>query len=180
LTERENFITSFFENNAALWSDKIVLKRNAFLIEKGQTEQYLYFILDGAVRVSYESENQEHCIRLGYKNNFINALPSFLSGKRSDLSIQALKKTIFIKVPKSTLMMHKNASLKNMQLWSEMLEDLFLQQFEREVDLLTTSPEERYKRVLKRSPMLFQEIPHKYIADYLRMTPETLSRLKKS
>jgi len=60
------------------------------------------------------------------------------------------------------------------------LEQLTLQQLEREKDILTSSPLERYKRVLKRSPQLFQEIPNKYIADYLRMTPETLSRIKKS
>jgi hypothetical protein len=53
-------------------------------------------------------------------------------------------------------------------------------QFEREKDILTYSPLKRYQRVLKRSPQLFQEIPNKYIASYLRMSPETLSRLKKS
>ena len=49
-----------------------------------------------------------------------------------------------------------------------------------EIDILTNSPKERYKRVLKRSPQLFQEIPNRHIANYLRMSAETLSRLKKS
>ena len=40
------------------------------------------------------------------------------------------------------------------------------------------SSRERYLRVLGRSPALFQEIPHRYIANYLRMSAETLSRLK--
>ena len=65
-------------------------------------------------------------------------------------------------------------------MWTKILEDLILQQMEREVDILTTSPKERYLRVLKRSPQLFQEIPNKYIANYLRMSAETFSRLKKS
>jgi CRP-like cAMP-binding protein len=65
-------------------------------------------------------------------------------------------------------------------LYSVLLEQLVLQQMEREQDLLITSPVERYQRVLERSPMLFQEVPHKYIAAYLRMSPETLSRIKKS
>jgi hypothetical protein len=43
---------------------------------------------------------------------------------------------------------------------------------------LINAPAERYERVLKRSPKLFQEVPNKYIANYLRMSPETLSRLK--
>jgi CRP/FNR family transcriptional regulator, anaerobic regulatory protein len=55
---------------------------------------------------------------------------------------------------------------------------LVVQQMQRELDLLTASPIERYRRVIARSPQLFQEVPLKYIADYLRMTPETLSRLR--
>ncbi|WP_317127531.1 MULTISPECIES: hypothetical protein [Chryseobacterium] len=65
-------------------------------------------------------------------------------------------------------------------MWTIILEDLVLQQVEREKDLLISAPKERYERVLKRSPQLFQQIPDKYIANYLRMSPETLSRLKKS
>ncbi len=64
-------------------------------------------------------------------------------------------------------------------LWLTILEQLVYQQIERERDLLTASPADRYHRVLERSPQLFQEVPNKYIAAYLRMTPETLSRLKK-
>jgi hypothetical protein len=46
------------------------------------------------------------------------------------------------------------------------------------LDLLTSSFLERYKRVLKRSPLLFKEVPMKSIASYLSMCPETLSRLR--
>lgn len=73
-----------------------------------------------------------------------------------------------------------NSSNDNLKLWSGILEDLVLQQIEREKDLLIHSPKERYERVLKRSPQLFQEIPNKHIANYLRMSAETLSRLKNS
>ena len=73
-----------------------------------------------------------------------------------------------------------NSSIDNLKLWSGILEDLVLQQIEREKDLLINSPKERYERVLKRSPQLFQEIPNKHIANYLRMSAETLSRLKNS
>lgn len=71
-------------------------------------------------------------------------------------------------------------SESNRRIWTNILEDLVIQQMEREIDILTQSPKERYDRVLKRSPQLFQEIPNKHIANYLRMSAETLSRLKKS
>ena len=72
------------------------------------------------------------------------------------------------------------SSEENTKIWHLILGDLIFQQMERERDILTSSPIKRYKRVLSRSPQLFQEIPNKYIASYLRMTPETLSRIKKS
>lgn len=73
-----------------------------------------------------------------------------------------------------------NSKPEYIALYNQLLEQLVLQQMEREQDLLINSPEERYRRVLQRSPQLFQEVPHKYIASYLRMTPETLFRIKKA
>lgn len=122
---------------------------------------------------------EEHTIRFGYQYNFIATLDSFITEQPSDYYIQALKKTQVKVIKKSTFQnLISQAKFKNV--WSEILEGLVLQQLERERDILITSPIERYKRVQERSPQLFQEIPNKYIADYLRMTPETLSRIKKS
>ena len=50
----------------------------------------------------------------------------------------------------------------------------------REVELHLASNAERYERLLKRSPKLLQLIPQRYVASYLKMEPETLSRLKKA
>ena len=73
-----------------------------------------------------------------------------------------------------------NASPENKEVWLQLLQEFVHQQIERENDLITFSPQKRFERVFKRSPQLFQEIPQKYIASYLRMTPETLSRILKS
>ena len=93
---------------------------------------------------------------------------------------KAIKKTVVKIISKKVFFDFINKNEDNLKLWNSILENLVLQQMEREKDLLVSSVSERYSRVLKRSPRLFQEIPHKYIANYLRMTPETLSRLKKS
>ena len=106
--------------------------------------------------------------------------PNFITEKPSDLYIQALKKARLKKITKKTLSAFVESDVEHLKLWQKILEQLVLQQMERERDLLTASPMNRYKRVLDRSPQIFQEIPNKYIANYLRMTPETLSRIKKS
>lgn len=157
----------------------IILGRNEFLKVKGSIDTNLYYIESGSLRIFVLDEYEEQTIRLGYKDNLILALDSFLTGKPSELFIQALKQTVVKVITKAQIDKFLESEL-NRNLWTKLLENLAIQQLERELDLLTNSPKERYLRVLKRSPQLFQEIPNRYIADYLRMSPETLSRLKKS
>lgn len=163
-----------------LWEKELRLSRNEYLKVRGSTDTNLYYIVKGSVKLFVLDEFEEHIIRFGYAGNFITALDSFISEKPSDLYIQALKKTELKAVSKKRYMEFMNSSAENIAIWNQLLEALILQLLERERDILTSSPLERYRRVLKRSPRLFQEIPHKYIASYLRMTPETLSRIKKS
>lgn len=164
----------------ALSEKTINLKRNEYLKVKGSTDTQIYFVESGSLRVFVLDNADEQIIRFGYKGDILVSLDSFLTEKPSDFIIQAIKKTRLSVVSKKRFMQFIQANDENRERWIQILEDLVLQQMEREKDILTTSPKERYNRVLTRSPRLFQEIPNKYIANYLRMSPETLSRLKKS
>ncbi|MFD2907544.1 Crp/Fnr family transcriptional regulator [Flavobacterium ardleyense] len=163
-----------------LWDNTIELKRNQYLKVEGTVDTNLYFVSNGSLKIYVLDEQNENIIRFGYKNNLIASLDSFITEEPSDLYIQAIKKTQLKVIKKITFMNLIESSKENTIIWQRMLGDLMLQQMERERDILTSSPIERYKRVHARSPQLFQEIPNKHIASYLRMTPETLSRIKKS
>ena len=167
-------------NEENLWDREIQLERNDYLKVKGSIDTNIYFIISGSLRIFVIDEYEEHTIRFGYQNNLIASLDSFLNEQPSDFYIQALKKTKVKSVSKQKYTSFIEASPENKTIWLDILESFVLQQMERERDILTSSPLERYHRVLKRSPQLFQEISNKYIASYLRMTPETLSRIKKS
>jgi CRP-like cAMP-binding protein len=162
-----------------LWEGSTMLQRNAYLKVQGSVDTRLFYIADGALRIFVVDEEEEHTIRFGYAGNFIAALDAYITGKPSDFYIQALRKTEVKFLSKDAYTAFIRATPERFELWVTLLEQLVYQQLERERDLLTSSPRERYRRVLERSPQLFQEVPHKYIAAYLRMTPETLSRLKK-
>ena len=159
------------------WTDTITLKRNEFLVTSGQIHTKLYWIDEGSVRVYIQDDIEEHTIRFGYKNSIITALDSFLNEKPTLFYIQAIKKCKLKVISKQDYMNFINSDEKFRKIWEQTLEDFVLQQMEREVDLITYSPQKRFERVFNRSPHLFQEIPQKYIASYLRMTPETLSRI---
>ncbi len=162
-----------------LWDKKKTIARNEFIKVSGTTDTNIYYINSGSLRIFVIDEDEEHTIRFGYQDNIIVSLDSFITEKPSDLYIQAIKKTELSIIKKESFMQIINHSEDFKNAWIQNLQDLILQQMERERDLLTSSPLERYKRVLARSPQLFQEIPNKYIASYLRMTAETLSRIKK-
>ncbi|MBU2927097.1 Crp/Fnr family transcriptional regulator [Winogradskyella psychrotolerans] len=167
-------------NKENLWDKTLELERNDFLKTRGISDTNIYLVIHGSLRIFVIDKNEEHTIRFGYKDNLIAALDSFLNEQPSDLYIQALKKTKVKVINKAKFKSFMTSSPENQDIWMSILENLVLQQMERERDILTSSPVERYNRVLKRSPQLFQEIPNKHIASYLRMTPETLSRIKKS
>lgn len=155
------------------------MSRNEYLKVSGSIHTKLYLVLSGSLRIYVMDDDEEHTIRFGYQNDFVAALDSFITERPSDLFIQAIKSTRLMAISKSALMNFIQSSSENLRLWQEIMGLLIFQQMERERDILTSSPIERYRRVLKRSPRLFQEIPDKYIASYLRMTPETLSRVKR-
>jgi len=158
----------------------IMLERNEYLKVKGSADTNIYFIESGSLRAFVLDDCEEQIIRFGYTGNIIVSLDSFLTERPSDFYIQAIKKCELKVITKRDFKLFLDRDKSHQSWWISVLEELVLQQMEREVDILTTSPKERYNRILKRSPRLFQEIPNRYIANYLRMSPETLSRLKKS
>ena len=156
------------------------LDRNDYLLSAGKVDSNLYLVEHGVFRIFYISEFDEQTLRFGYKGSTITALESFFNNEPSGVYIQAIKKSTVKVIPNKQLRQIISSNTDLQLAYINLLEQFALQQMEREIDILSHSPIERYKRVLARSPQLFQEVPAKYIANYLRMTPETFSRINKS
>jgi len=167
-------------NASGSWEQEIMLGRNEYLKLPDTLETRVFLLKTGSMRIFITDENEEHTIRFAYPGNIFTTIDSFFGNQASPMAIKALRKTWVAAMPKIAFLRIIEQEEENKKLWQQVLQGLILQQLEREIDLLTASPAERYLRVLHRSPQLFQEVPHRYIASYLRMTPETLSRLKKS
>lgn len=149
----------------------ITLKKGDYLFQAGDVNTLLYYVVSGCLQLYILDQSEERIIRFGYKGSYICALDSLITQQPTSYYLQAIRQTEVI-IPS---LEETTALLNDM----EGLKKLVIQFQEREIDLLTDSPIDRYRRVLHRSPALFQEVPQKYIARYLRMTPETFSRLKK-
>lgn len=179
MPEPQNFIEKLLDALDA-FADPKIFSKNELLTTEGQIERNIFYIESGAVRVFRLSELEEQTIRFGYRGSFINSLYSFIKASPSEFYIEAIRKTTVKVMKKENLLNLAYETRESLIQYTQLLENLVTQQIEREIDLLTDSPSERLQRVLKRSPNLFQEIPLKYIASYLRMSPETLSRIRSS
>lgn len=171
---------SELEEFVSLWTIQKKLNRHELLYPKGKAENNIYFIENGSLKICYDLEEQEIIVGFGYQNTFIFDLPSFFTGQPSAFHIEAIKSSNLLGISKKAFYELLDSNLTIAKYWRQRTELILLDLVEREIDILTNSPEERFKRLQSRHPALFQNIPHKYIAAYLRMTPETLSRLKKS
>ncbi|MCB9291505.1 MAG: Crp/Fnr family transcriptional regulator [Lewinellaceae bacterium] len=158
------------------WRKPRSLRRGDFLTRMGQVEQHLYFILEGTLIIFYEIEENEQVVGFGYADTMICSFPSFIRNLPSDYYIQALGPTELLGIARTDFYRILEQYPRLETNWRRMVEEALLGRIEREIDLLTVSPRERIQRLLNRSPHIFQLIPNKYIASYLRMTPETLSR----
>jgi CRP-like cAMP-binding protein len=160
-----------------LWKHKRALKRNDFLIRQGETETNLFYVIEGSMRIYYPHQDEEICVGFAHDHNLICSFPSFIRQLPSDYFIQALAKTDVISIHRNDFygVMENHRAIE--KAWRMLEEDALLGKIERETEMLTFTPEERYLRLMERSPHVFRNIPRKYIASYLRMTPETLSRV---
>ncbi len=162
-----------------VWTIHKTLSRNDFLIQSGQLGRYLYFVKKGTFRIFYPLEHNDAVVGFGYPNTLLFDYPSFVKDRPSPFAIQALSKSEVIGIHRGDFLKIKDQFPLFRNQWHKLTEQALLGRIEREIDLITPSPKARYERLINRSPHVFQLFPHKYIASYLRMTPETLSRLKK-
>ncbi len=159
------------------WTSEKTLERNNYLISRGEVETNLYYVAEGAMRIYFPHDDEEVCVGFAYTDSFICSYPSFIQNKPSDYYIQALTRTQLLSITREAFYGLFEVYRNIERCWRMMEEQALLGKIEREVEMLTYSPDERAQRLMKRSPHLFQIVPKKYIASYLRMKPETLSRI---
>ena len=174
-----NFTALELNQITSVWNRKQTFNRGQFIVRAGEVETQLHFVLEGTQTIHYLDNGKEVCVGFGYPGTILIAYPSFITGKPSDFYLQAIKKTEVLSLNYSDWKTLLETVPKFKDVWFNLTEQALIGMMAREVELHLSSNAERYERLLKRSPKLLQLIPQRYVASYLKMEPETLSRLKK-
>lgn len=140
--------------------------RNIYYIDKGLIRQYYY---------KYDKEVTEH---LGEDHTIFMCIESLFKEEPSKIEVEALEATVLFALPKVDL---ERVALHNVNiqlLYREILEEsLIISQVHADLVRFETA-QNRYKRMCKLMPQVVLRAPLVYIASYLQMTPETLSRVR--
>lgn len=170
------------ERDWQIFSSKLVrqeLPKKHFLLKVGQIEKYLSFVESGIIRFYIPKEENDLTFTFIFNNGFVSAYDSFLTGQPSIYNVETLTQTTIWRLSFDDLQTIYTETEVGNTLGRKSAEDLFLKKSKRELSLLTQTAEQRYLNLFKEQPHLLQLIPLKYLASYIRITPQALSRIRK-
>jgi len=148
------------------------------VLSEGETCQNIYWIVKGLVRQYYYKNNKELTEYMAAENTIMMSIESLFMEKPSMQIIQALEPTLIYAMPKQELEAVAMRSVNIQILYRKILEESLIISQKRADMLRFESAQDRYQRLVKSSPQLVLRAPLVYIASYLQMTPETLSRVR--
>ena len=126
------------------------------------------------------SDGKEHITWFSFEGEYVGDYPSCLNGNPSQSTIEAMMPSCVLRVSGEQLMQLFNQNTKTMELRCIIGEHLLSQARARYLDFHNATPRERYDLLLSRCPVIVEHLPLHAIASFLKLTPQQLSRIRKS
>lgn len=155
------------------------LEAGAYFLEEGKICKHVAFINKGLVRYFTNVDGEERTIYFNKENEFVSYYPSFLSHLPSDKYIQALEPTQLFVINYENLQSLYEKVSEGDKFGRQAIEQVFLSVSRQLDSFYTDAPEKRYQEFLLSYPELVQRIPQYYIASYVGIKPQSLSRIRK-
>lgn len=182
-------IKAFYERITALnqadWHyisalfERVCFPKGATLTEQGDIEQYLYFIESGIIRYYVPGYAQEITFGFCFEKAFASAYGSFVSQTPSEYRLGALSDTVAWRISHDSLQKIYAETQVGNTIGRVIAEKLYFDKSKRELALLRLTARERYLSLFSEQPEIIKRIPLKYIASYIGITPQALSRVRK-
>lgn len=155
------------------------LKKYEYLIQEGEVCRHVAFVKKGILRSFHEKGGKEHTTHFCMDGQWVSVYSSFLQQIPSRSFIEAHQDTEVFLISYEDLQ-KLYLQIPALERFGRLLaEQLFIKITNRNELLVLLTPEQRYLRLLKEQPSIFQIAPLKQIASLLCIEPESLSRIRK-
>jgi CRP-like cAMP-binding protein len=162
---------------ASVWQP-FSCRRKTLLTAAGDTERYLFFVLEGVQRSFYLGrDEQEATIVFTYPFSFSGVADSFLTQTPSLFHFETLTSSRFLRTTWQQVDEMRKEFPQVQQLLFRATSFALKGVLERQVELQCFGAEEKFRQLLTRSPQVLNLIPHKYLASYLGIDASTFSKL---
>ena len=148
------------------------------IISEGEVCKSIYYIEKGLIRQYYYKYEKEVTEYLGVDHTICMCIESLFKEEPSHLQIEALEPTLIYALPRNRLEAAAMRNVNIQMLYRKILEESLIISQVRADMLRFENAQSRYKRMCELNPQVILRAPLNYIANYLQMTPETLSRVR--
>lgn len=156
-----------------------VLKKGEFFLKEGEVNNKLGFVVKGLVRYFVYKNTEESTLEFSKEGEFIAEYQSFLNQSESIQCIQAIEDTLLLVTDYDGLQTIYNKTKNGNLIGRIVIEYRFGHLMQQLLSIYMHTAEERYLHFQKTFPDLVQRIPQYYIASYVGVKPESLSRIRK-
>jgi CRP/FNR family transcriptional regulator, anaerobic regulatory protein len=180
LVEKQVPLTESDKAFCSPYFERLSFSKNSLVEEENKVPTYLYFINKGFMRLFYYDDNGDEVTTLiASPNNFITAFLNFIHQKKSKENLECITDCDFYRIERSKLveLIDKNQNFKQFSL--VIFEQAISNNQIRANDFATLTAELRYKKLIEQQPEIIQNVPIQYIASYLGIKPQSLSRIRK-
>lgn len=158
------------------------LKRNESFAQAGKICKDLGYIIRGAVRFCNNVDGKDITGYFCFGNNFVTAIKSYLTGESCLYDIKTLEETVFVTISRENMQCMSEHPLLSCKIerFGRLISERFNILFEdRLKSFVIKTPEERYRDLLETGSDIINRIPVQYIAQFIGITPVSLSRIRK-
>ena len=155
----------------------IQFKKGEHITVPGQIAKKLFLVKSGVQMYHFDAKGKTNVLGFTYFPHFCVILESFLYQKPSKYYLTSIVDSEMEYLPFENLQQLFSISQQIERLFRKILESLSVGLINRQIELRSTSIEERFRLFCQRSPHLLQLVPHKYIAAYLAIDPTNFSKL---
>ena len=148
------------------------------ILQEGEICRNISYIERGLIRQFYFKNGKEVTEHLGVDHSIFMCIESLFKEEPTRLQVEALEPTLVYALPKARLEAAAMRNVNMQMLYRKILEESLIQsQIHADLVRFESAPN-RYKRLCDLNPQVVLRAPLTYIANYLQMTPETLSRIR--
>jgi len=164
--------------NFVQYGEVVEKQKNEIVKRYNERDVDFYFILEGSGGILLFSNNNYICIDLCYEGDFLVDYMSFLTNQPTELEVVCFEKCRLFRISRCKFTELSETEYGRI-IMKAAAEALFIYKQVQQIEILTKTAEQRYAEILEHQPHILQRTPNKYIASYLGITPESLSRIRK-